>query len=130
MVRSPRPSECRPGLQKHFSATVQGTLVSTENIGGYTMPGNTVVINGSPELTYYVGDSKLELLLALLREIGHLEQERQVRPEPQTEIRDHGGITAAMPKTVDAQAELISRMARYAKMVNSPETSALFSDIP
>lgn len=35
------------------------------------MPGNTIVINKSEELQWYVGDSKMDLLIALLNEIGH-----------------------------------------------------------
>ena len=38
------------------------------------MPGNIVVINYSKDLEWYVGDSKMELLLALLDEIGFREK--------------------------------------------------------
>lgn len=39
------------------------------------MPGNEVVINGSIE--YYVGDSKMPKLMALLEKIGHKKKRRK-----------------------------------------------------
>ncbi len=38
------------------------------------MPGNIVQINGSDELEWYVGDSKMEKLLAWLNEHGSKEK--------------------------------------------------------
>jgi len=35
------------------------------------MPGNIVAINNSPKLQWYVGDSKMEKLLKLLRRVGY-----------------------------------------------------------
>ena len=35
------------------------------------MPGNTVSINDSPKLQWYVGDSKMEKLLKLLKREGY-----------------------------------------------------------
>lgn len=34
------------------------------------MPGNTIVINNSKQHEWYVGDSKMDLLIAFLNEIG------------------------------------------------------------
>jgi len=39
------------------------------------MPGNIIKINNSDELLWYVGDSKMELLIAFLNEIGFKEKE-------------------------------------------------------
>jgi len=38
------------------------------------MPGNLVVINNSKELSFYVGDSKMEKLIKFLYKIGIKEQ--------------------------------------------------------
>jgi len=38
------------------------------------MPGNTIVINNSKELSWYVGDSRMEELIKYLDEIGERER--------------------------------------------------------
>jgi len=43
------------------------------------MPGNTVQINNSPGLTWYVGDSKMPELMAYLHKIG-----KQLPPDSAT----------------------------------------------
>lgn len=35
------------------------------------MPGNTIMINNAKELEWYVGDSKMDLLIDFLDVIGH-----------------------------------------------------------
>ena len=52
------------------------------------MPGNTVVINGAKVLQWYVGDSKMNLLIGFLNAIGHKgKQEYQQREKcPNCEI--------------------------------------------
>lgn len=39
------------------------------------MPGNTVRINNSEELNWYVGDSKMDELIAYLDEVGFREND-------------------------------------------------------
>lgn len=41
------------------------------------MPGNTVTINNSKELEWYVGDSKIEEVIATLNEVGFKENEKE-----------------------------------------------------
>jgi len=43
---------------------------SEEEIGGY-MPGNIVKINGSEDLQWYIGDSKMQKLIKHLNKLGH-----------------------------------------------------------
>ena len=38
--------------------------------GDYKMPGNTIRINASPELTWYFGDSKMDQLINFLNKNG------------------------------------------------------------
>ena len=41
------------------------------------MPGNTVKINNSDDLEWYVGDSKMEQVIALLDEVGIREKQEE-----------------------------------------------------
>jgi hypothetical protein len=41
------------------------------------MPGNTVRINDSPDMEWYVGDSAMEVLLVVLNYLGRKEGERK-----------------------------------------------------
>lgn len=40
------------------------------------MPGNTVIINNSKELEWYVGDSKMDELIKYLDDVGMREQNK------------------------------------------------------
>jgi len=46
------------------------------------MPGNTIIINGSEDLEWYIGDSKMELLIAILNEIGSKSNDQSVGSIP------------------------------------------------
>lgn len=62
------------------------------------MPGNIVQINNSPELEFYVGDSKMPLLLNILEEVGI----REVRAdeEPVARLYSDEVVRAEVRKAV------------------------------
>ena len=52
------------------------------------MPGNIVVINNSKELTWYIGDSKLRLLITFLESNSkRLSKEQDKNPKIQLKIK-------------------------------------------
>jgi len=46
------------------------------------MPGNLISVNDSKDLTWYVGDSKIEKLIEFLDKVGFKRQPEDKSPDP------------------------------------------------
>ncbi len=56
------------------------------------MPGNSVVINHSKKHEWYVGDSKMDLLIMLLNEIGFREGSRKAKAAEEVDSKACCGL--------------------------------------
>lgn len=70
------------------------------------MPGNKIVINDSEELTWYVGDSKMDELIEFLHEVGFQEKPRKSLDEIKCNCEEY---PESMSQILEAQRYLFRK---------------------